>query len=101
MVMERRVFRAGDILVRLVAFALIAESMFGALRMATLISQLGTYDWVAVALILLRGMLGALQFAGGWLLASRRPQGFVLSSWAFAAAALITPFDVGMGLAPT
>ena len=98
---EPRVFRPGDIIVRLVAFGLIAESMFGALRMATLISKLGTYDSVAVTLILLRGLLGALQFAGGWLLASRRLQGFVLSQWAFAAAAILTPFDVGMGLAPT
>ena len=75
--------------------------MFGALRTADLISRLGTYDAVAVALILLRGALGALQFIGGWLLASRRPQGYLLAQWAFAAAALTTPFDVGMGLAPT
>ena len=56
---------------------------------------------MAVALILLRGALGALQFIGGWLLANRRPQGYGLSQWAFACAALLTPFDVGMGLAPT
>lgn len=75
--------------------------MFGALRTAELISRLGGYDPVAVTLIVLRGLLGPLQFIGGWLLASRRPQGFVLSRWAFVCAALITPFDVGMGLAPT
>jgi hypothetical protein len=75
--------------------------MFGALRVANLISQLGGYDAVAVSLILARGLLGALQFTGGWLLASRRPQGFVLAQWAFVGAALLTPLDVGMGLAPT
>jgi len=89
------------LITRLLAFALIAEAMFGALRTAGLISQLGVYDPVAVALIILRGLLGALQFVGGWLLASRRPQGFGLSRWAFAAAAIVTLFDVGMGLAPT
>ena len=75
--------------------------MFGALRVADLISRLGTYDPIAVALILARGLLCALQFVGGWLLANRRPQGFALAQLAFAGAALITPFDVGMGLAPT
>ena len=75
--------------------------MFGGLRTAELISRLGGYDAVAVALIVARGLLGALQFIGGWLLATRRPQGFGLSQWAFAGAALITPFDVGLGLAPT
>ena len=75
--------------------------MFGALRVAELISRLGAYDPIAVALILTRGVLCAVQFIGGWLLASRRPQGFVISQWAFAGAAFITPFDVGMGLAPT
>jgi len=83
------------------ASALIAEAMFGGLRTAELISRLGGYDAVAVALIVARGLLGALQFIGGWLLATRRPQGFGLSQWAFAGAALITPFDVGLGLAPT
>ena len=90
-----------SVVTRLLASALIAESMFGALRVANLISQLGTYDSIAVTLILARGLLCALQFTGGWLLASRRPQGFALAPWAFVGAALITPFDVGMGLAPT
>jgi hypothetical protein len=97
---QRRREIAG-ILKRLIASALIAESMFGALRVADLISRLGTYDSIAVTLILARGLLCALQFTGGWQLASRRPQGVTLAQWAFAGAALITPFDVGMGLAPT
>ena len=90
-----------SLITRLLAFALIAEAMFGGLRTAELISRLGAYDAIAVTLIVLRGLLGALQFVGGWLLANRRPQGFGLSQWAFAGAALITPFDVGLGLAPT
>jgi hypothetical protein len=52
-------------------------------------------------LILSRGLLGVLQFTAGWLLATGRPQGIALGQAAFAAAAVLTVFDVGMGLAPT
>ena len=89
------------ILTRLLASFLIAESLFGGLRVAGLLSTLGGHDVIAVVLILLRGLLGALQFIAGWLLATRRPQGFALAQGAFLAAAILTPFDVGLGLAPT
>lgn len=89
------------LLVRLIAFLLIAESMFGGLHVAELLPRLTTYDGVARALILARGLLGALQFASGWLLATRRPQGFVLAQWALASGALLTIAGVGLNLAPT
>jgi hypothetical protein len=89
------------IFVRLLASLLIAESMFGSLRVAGLIPRLSGYDSVAVTLILARGLLCALQFISGWLLANRRPQGFALAPWAFVASAMLTPLDVGLGLAPT
>jgi hypothetical protein len=54
-------------IVRLIAFALIFEAMFAGLYVANTIGQLGIYDAVAVTLIVARGLLGALQFAGGWL----------------------------------
>ena len=65
------------------------------------VPRLGGYDLVALILILARGALGALQFTAGWLLATKRPQGFALGQAAFVAAAVLTVFDVGMGLAPT
>ena len=68
-----------SILVRLLAFALIFEAMFAGLYVANLLGELQIYDAIAIALILARGVLGAVQFAGGWLLANRRPQGFVLA----------------------
>lgn len=86
---------------RLLAFLLIAESLFGVLRVAGLLPLLPGHDAIAIALILARGLLGALQFAGGWMLATRRPQGFALARWAFLGGAILTPFDVGLGLAPT
>ena len=86
---------------RLIAFLLIAEALTGALRVAGLLPRLGGYDAVAVALILARGGLGVLQFTGGWLIATHRPQGRVIAGWALIGGAVLTPVDVGLGLAPT
>lgn len=89
------------LITRLIASCLIAESMFGSLRVASLVPQLAGYDGIAVALILARGGVCAMQFVSGWLLANRRPQGFALAPWALVASAILTPLDVGLGLAPT
>jgi hypothetical protein len=86
---------------RLIASLLIAESLFTGVRVAGLIPQLSTYDATALALILARGLLGALQFMGGWVLATRRPQGVPIARWGLIGGALLTPLDVGLGLAPT
>ncbi len=86
---------------RVVAFLLIAEAMFGALRLSSLVGQMGIYDSLAVTIILGRGLLGALQFTGGWLLASNRPAGPAIARWALLAGAAITVLDVGLRLAPT
>jgi hypothetical protein len=89
------------VIVRVLAFCLIAESMFGALRLSGLLSQLGIYDALAIGFILARGAVGVLQFTGGWLLANHRPAGIVFARSALVAAALLTVFDVGLQLAPT
>ena len=89
------------VIVRAVAFLLIAEAMFGALRLSVLLSQLGIYDALAIVLILARGALGVLQFTGGWLVANHRPPGVVFARWALVAGAVLTIFDVGLQLAPT
>ena len=88
-------------IVRLIAFALIFEAMFAGLYVVNTMGQLGIYDDVAVTLIVARGVLGALQFAGGWLLANRRPQGLVLALWGLAGGAIVTILGVGFDLAPT
>ena len=89
------------VIVRVIAFCLIAEAMFGALRLSVLLSQLGIYDALAIALILARAALGVLQFTGGWLLANHRPAGAMFARWALFAGAVLTVFDVGLQLAPT
>jgi hypothetical protein len=86
---------------RLIAFLLIAESLFGALYVSSLIAYVGSYDGVAIALILGRGLLGALQFIAGWLLANRRPAGSVLARFALVAGAVHVILSLGFNLAPT
>src|SRR5262245_12491290 len=89
------------VITRLVAFALIAEALFGALYLSNYLTYLAGYDPIAIALILLRGLLGAIQFAGGWMLANRRPTGAVLARWALIGGAILTILIVGFNLAPT
>ena len=90
-----------SLLVRLLAFLLLAEALFAGVRVAGFVPRLGGYDLIAMTLILARCALGALQFTAGWLLATRRPQGPALGQAAFVGAAVLTVFDVGFGLAPT
>ena len=86
---------------RLLAFLLIAEAMFGALRLSSLLPQISFYEPVAIALIVSRGFLGALQFTGGWLISTHRPAGPAIARWALIGGAALTVLDVGFGLAPT
>jgi hypothetical protein len=86
---------------RAVAFLLIAESLLTAARMTSMLSIISVYDGVALLLIVLRALLVPLQFAGGWFVASRRPQGPPLARAALVLGAVLTVFDVGLGLAPS
>jgi hypothetical protein len=90
-----------SLVARLIAFLLIFEAMFAGLYVANTLGQLEMYDTIAVALILARGLLGAVQFTGGWLLATSRPQAFALAQWGLAGGAVVTLAGVGFNLAPT
>lgn len=87
--------------VRVIAFSLIAESLLTAARLTSLLPTLAAYDGAALVLILLRAVLVPLQFAGGWFLAKRQPQGAPLAKAALATGAVLTIFDIGLGLAPS
>jgi hypothetical protein len=63
--------------------------------------RLSAYDFDAITLIALRGLVGAWQFVSGWLLANRRPQGLAMAPWALLASAALTFFELGLNLAPT
>ena len=86
---------------RLIAFLLIAESIVNGMHVAGLLPALPGHDVSVVVLILARGLVGALQFAGGWTLAKRRPAGAPLARTALLVAAVLTTLDVGLNLAPT
>lgn len=86
---------------RLLAFLLIAEGIFNAVYVAGLVSALPGHDASVVVFVLLRGLVSALQFAGGWSLAERRPGGLPLARASLIAGAVLTTFDVGLNLAPT
>lgn len=80
---------------------LILESLVTAMRVADLLAALPGHDAVAVALILARGLCGAIQFTGGWLLTTRRPAASVIAGWALILTAALTTLDVGLQLAPS
>jgi uncharacterized membrane protein len=86
---------------RVIAFLLLAESLVGALNFTQLLSQIGIYTPLTIALILLRAVVNAFLFVGGWTLANHRPQGPALARYALIASAVLTVFDVGLNLAPT
>ncbi len=86
---------------RLLAFLLIGEAIFSGLQVAGLIGALPGHDTTVVVFILARGMVAALQLAGGWRLAERRPNGIALARAALLTGAVLTTLDVGLNLAPT
>jgi hypothetical protein len=86
---------------RLVAFLLITEAIVNGLSVGSLISALPGHDASVVVFVLLRGLVSALQFAGGWSLAERRASGPALARASLLAGAGLTFFDVGLNLAPT
>jgi len=83
------------------AALLLFESLGAALYLSRLISALPGHDALVVVLILLRGVIGALQFTAGWMLAARRPPGVVLAQWAVVSSAVWVLLAVGFNLAPT
>ena len=89
------------VIARIIAFALIAEALFGALSFTQLLPQIGIYTPLTIALILVRAMVNAFLFVGGWTLANNRPQGPALARYALLASAVLTIFDVGLNLAPS
>jgi hypothetical protein len=82
-------------------YALIIEAFLAGLYVAGLISALPGHDALVVAVILARGVVGALQFTAGWVLVNRRPPGVALARWAFLSSAVLTTLAVGFNLAPT
>lgn len=86
---------------RVLSCLFIAESLFAALYLSQLISALPGHDASVIALILARGVVGALQFTAGWLLGARRQTSFVVARSTIVCAMSWELLAVGFNLAPT
>jgi hypothetical protein len=86
---------------RVLSALFLIESLLAALYLSQLISALPGHDADVIAVILLRGVVGALQFTAGWLLAARRPAGTFVARLAVVSAALWILIAVGFNRAPT
>lgn len=86
---------------RIVSYALVFESFLAVLYLSQLISALPGHDASVIGLVVMRGFVGALQFAAGWMLSSNRPPGVPLGRLAFVTSAVLTTLEVGFNLAPT
>ena len=86
---------------RVLSFLFLLESFLAAFYLTQLISALPGHDASVIAVILARGLVGALQFTAGWLLSQRRPTGIVVARWAIVGASVWVLLAVGFNLAPT
>ncbi len=85
----------------ILAILLILEALFTGLWVAGLLPTFAVYDWLAIATVVLRGLVGACQFASGWLLLRRLPPADRLAETAFVASAALMTVEVGFGVAPS
>ena len=80
---------------------LLVEGLVNAIWVAGLVVALQGYGAVAVALVLARGLAGALQGSSGWMLLAGRPPGVVLGQAAFGFSATLAVLETGLRLAPS
>src|SRR6476646_6093150 len=88
-------------MLRVVALLLIAEGVWTLMWLTQLLSSLGWRDKSSVALILARGVVGAMQLTTGWALASRRPSALALARWVLLVSAGLLTIEIGWRLTPT
>jgi hypothetical protein len=86
---------------RIVAAFLFLESLAGVFYVSRLVSALPGHDAPVIGLIVLRGVVSALQFAGAWMLFARRPPGVPIARAALLGSLVWTLLAVGFNLAPT
>jgi hypothetical protein len=86
---------------RVVALLLIAEGVWTLMWLTQLLSSLGWRDKSSVALILARGVVGAMQLTTGWGLAGKRPSALPLARWVLLVSAVLFTVEIGWRLTPT
>ena len=80
---------------------LVVEAFGTARWLLPLLPSLAGYGAVALALIVLRLLVAALQLTGAGLLLQHRPPGPPLAVAALAASAILVVFEIGFRLTPT
>jgi hypothetical protein len=96
--------RAGTTVLRVViAILLIGESLLTGTWIAARLPVLAAYPITVVGLVVLRGLVGAWQFAGGYALIVRRghPAGVEIAAWSLIASAVLLTIELGAGLSPS
>lgn len=83
------------------ASLLLIEAFSTVSRLAALLPVLGVYGPVALAVLGARGLAGALQFTGSWLLFSDQPPAAPIARAALLLSALVTTLETGFRLAPS
>ena len=86
---------------RILGLLLTAEGVWTLVWLTQLLSSLGWRDKASVAVILTRGVVGAMQLTTGWGLASRRPSALALARWVLVASAVLLTIEIGSRLTPT
>jgi len=86
---------------RILSLLLIAEGVWTLVWLTQLLSSLGWRDKSSVAVILMRGIVGAMQLSTGWGLASRRPSAVSLARWVLLCSAGLLTIEIGGRLTPT
>ena len=89
------------IVIRLLGFLLVAEGVTTLFWFVRLLPTLGWRDRSSVALILVRGLVGALQLSSGWGLTSGRPSARPLARFALLASAGLMTLEIGARMVPT
>ena len=86
---------------RILGLLLTAEGVWTLVWLTQLLSSLGWRDKFSVALILARGVVGAMQLTTGWGLGSRRPSALALARWVVLVSAVLLTIEIGWRLTPT
>jgi hypothetical protein len=95
---------AGTTALRVViAILLIGESLLTGTWIAARLPVLAAYPITVVGLVVVRGLVGAWQFAGGYVLLVRRghPAGAELAAWSLIASAVLLTIELGAEFSPS